>query len=49
MACMTHECLDCKKTIFNNEPRAACPECKRWMISSFDEEPEKESEEDDGN
>jgi len=41
MACMEHECEDCKEMWFDNKASGACPKCGSWEVKSFfDEAPD---------
>jgi len=45
MACMEHECEDCKKMWFDNKASGACPKCGSWEVKSFfDEAPDSYDE-----
>ena len=37
MACMTHDCMSCNKTWFNNRIEHCCPDCGGRVLSTFDE------------
>ena len=37
MACMTHDCMSCNKTWFNNRTEYRCPDCGGRIVSTFDE------------
>lgn len=39
MACMTHDCFDCKNMWFNNQIDSYCPACGSDNIVSLFDEP----------